>query len=206
MRHICVSLVFIVFFMSAQAQFTFGPKAGLNISKISFTSPDFKASFKPGFYGGAFANYQINTNWAGQFEILYSGEGANEKGINNGGSGHINETYIQLPLLVQYRSKIGLFAEAGPQLGILAGIKETYGGSTESIKQYYHSADFRFPFGIGYEFSSSSKVKGLGVNARYSFNFSKINKETVGGESLKNQVISIGAFYKIPVKKFLRKK
>ena len=140
-------------------------------------------------------------NGPGQFEALYSGEGTKEKATNNSGNGHINESYVQFPLLVQYHSSIGLYAEAGPQLGIMLSSKETFAGTAQDIKKYYHTADFRFPFGIGYEFPSSSPVRGLGVNARYSFSFSKINKDAVGGESLKNNVISIGAFYKIPMLK-----
>lgn len=206
MRHFCVIVSCILLFHAGRAQFTVGPKAGLNVAKISFSSSNFKTGFQPGLYAGAFANYEVNAHWSGQFEVLHSGEGGREKATNGEANGHINETLIQFPLLAQYHSMMGLYGEAGPQLGVLAAIRETYNGmSSTSIKQYYHTTEFRFPFGAGYVFSNASKLKGLGINARYSFSFSKINKDAVGGESLKNSVISIGAFYKIPVGRVGRK-
>ena len=198
MRRISFTLICTTFFLASQAQLSFGPKAGLNISRISFSSQNFNSSFKPGFYAGGFANYKLGANWAAQFEVFYSGEGGREK-ASDGTPGHINESYVQIPLLAQYHTAMGLFAEAGPQVGVLASIKEYYAGQTTNIKPYYKSVDFRFPFGIGYEFASSSPVNGLGVNARYSFSFSKVNSQLVGGEHLKNQTISIGVFYKIPM-------
>ncbi len=199
MRKIPVTLVCTILLLAAKAQFSFGPKAGLNLAKMSFSSSNYKTSFKPFFYGGLFANYQVNTQWAAQLEVLYSGEGTKEKLVSGGTTGHINEGYVQIPLLLQFHTSIGAFVEAGPQLGLMLSSKESYGTSSSTdIKKYYNTVEFRVPFGIGYEFPSSSPVKGLGVNARYSFNFSKINKVAVGGESLKNKVISIGAYYKIP--------
>ncbi|MFT3935124.1 MAG: porin family protein [Chitinophagaceae bacterium] len=206
MRHISICIICIIFAISAQAQFSFGPKAGFNLAKISFSSANFKSSFLPAYYGGAFANYQYNAHWSAQLEVLYAAEGTKEKATNGQGSGHINPAYLQVPLLVQYHLAMGLYAEAGPQIGFLLSIKETYANATNSIKQYYKSTDFRAPFGIGYQFPSTSKLQGLSVNARYSFSFSKINKDIVGGQDLKSQVISIGAYYKIPVKLFGKKK
>ncbi len=206
MKHLPLALFCMVVLSQAQAQLSFGPKAGLNIARISFSSSAFKTKTLISGYGGLFANYQVNSAWAAQLEVVYSGEGTKEESTTSTASGHINEGIIQIPLLAQYHTKFGLYGEAGPQIGILASIKETYQGSTLSIKQYYHSTEFRFPFGVGYEFPETSPVKGLGVNIRYSFGFSAINKVSVGGDKLKNQVISIGAIYKIPMKMMSKKK
>lgn len=202
MKRITFTFALLVSLFAAKAQFSFGPKAGLNLAKLSFTSTNYNTAFRPAFYAGLFANYQLNAQWAGQFEVLYSSEGGKETLKANGTKGHINEGYVQIPLLAQFHTRFGLFAEAGPQLGIMLSSKESFGSSSNiDIKMNYNTVDFRVPFGIGYEFPASSPVKGLGVNARYSFSFSKINKVVVGGGELKNQVISIGAYYKIPMLK-----
>ena len=208
MKRITITLFVTFLLFAAKAQFTFGPKAGLNIAQMHFSSKNYSTSPKPYFYGGLFGNYAINKSWSVQLEASYAGEGSSEKYVGSGASsetkGHISEAFLQVPLLAQFHTSMGFFAEAGPQVGFLLSIKEIYGTSSNSntnIKQYYNTVDFRVPLGVGYVFPESSPVKGLGVNARYSFEFSKINKTSVGGESLKNRVFSIGAFYKIPMKK-----
>ena len=200
MKRIAITLFMTSLLFAAKAQFTFGPKAGLNISELHFSSKSYTTGFRPYFYGGLFGNYEINKNWAVQIEALYAGEGGNEKYVAGDTKGHINEGYLQVPLLAQFHTSMGFFAEAGPQVSFLLSIKETFGTSisNDNIKQYYNTVHFRVPFGVGYAFPESSRVHGLGVNLRYAFDISKINKTEVGGQSLKNRTISIGAFYKIP--------
>ncbi len=180
----------------SQAQLSYGARAGLNMSKVSFTEDDFKTKFQPGFTIGFYGKYALNDAMAVQVETFFSREGTKEQRISSGSKGHINKSYVQIPVLFQYKLIKGLYAEAGPQLGILVASKEKYGsGSLNNIKPNYKPVDIRVPIGVGYDLNDV--VKGLSVDLRYSFSLSKINKVEVGGGNLKNHVIGLTAFYNI---------
>ncbi len=192
-----IALLFLfVISTHSNAQISYGGKAGINVATLSFSNDDFKTSFKPGFYIGGFANYELSEKMAFQGELFFSTEGCKEERISSGTKGQINKAYLQIPVLFQYKLTESVFAEAGPQIGILLSSKEDWGSSTNTnIKENYKTTDLRFPLGIGYSFKE--KAQGLSVNLRYSFSLSRINKVSVGGQSLKNQVISIGAQYQL---------
>lgn len=184
---------------SSLAQISYGPKAGLNLAKLSFTNDDFKTSFKPGFLVGGFVNYLLADKMSLQGELFFSLEGTKEERISSGSKGDIAKSYLQIPILFQYQLHESFYVEAGPQIGLLLSSKEKYGSSSRiSIKDHYKSTDLRFPLGIGYHFSD--KLTGLSLGLRYSFSLSKINTEDVGGGNLKNQVIGLGIQYRLPSK------
>jgi hypothetical protein len=178
---------------SAYAQISFGPRLGLNISKISFTEDDFKTGFRPGFVVGGVANYKIMEKLSVQAELVYSSESSSEERISSGTKGHLTMGFIQLPILAQYELIKGLCAEAGPQIGFLLSAKESYGGgSGNNIKPYYKKTDIRFPIGVGYKLP----VDGLSAGIRYSFSLTKLNNVEVGGGNLKFHTIQIAATYR----------
>jgi hypothetical protein len=190
-----ILLTFLATYQYGQAQLSYGARVGLNVSKISFTEDDFKTKFQPGFSVGLFGKYAFTKAMAVQVETFFSREGTKEQRITSGTKGNINKSYVQIPVLLQYKFLKGLYAEAGPQFGILVASKEKYGNNTNNIKPYYKSLDIRVPIGVGYDLNEV--VKGLSVDVRYSFSLSKINKIAVGGGNLKNQVIGLTAFYNI---------
>lgn len=196
MKYLFSALFFLGLILPAQAQLSYGVKAGLNVTKISFSNDDFKTSFQPGFHLGGLVNYAFNNRFSVQGEVFYSAEGGKEKHISSGNKGNINMGYIQVPVLARIVFAERFFGLAGPQIGILLSAKEKYGaGQKQDIKEYYKTADIRFPIGIGYELPGSV-VSGLSLDLRYNFSFSAINKTSVGGATLKHQVISLGAQYK----------
>lgn len=198
MKKLVITLVtLLTAYHYSQAQLSYGARAGLNMSKISFTDEDFKTKFQPGFSIGLYGKYALNKNMAVQVEAAFSREGTKEERISSGSKGRINKSYMQIPLLFQYKIVKGLYAEAGPQFGILIASKEKYGNNSQenNIKPYYKPVDIRVPIGVGYDLNDV--VKGLSVDLRYSFSLSKINKVAVGGGNLKNQVIGLTVFYNI---------
>lgn len=204
MKRLVIIVTLFVCAVQSKAQFSFGPKAGVNIAKIVFSNKDYATSYMPRIYGGVFANYAFASVFAVQAELQYSGEGGKEKNVNSGTKGNIKESFLQLPVLFQYVHPAGFYAETGPQIGLLLSSKETFNGNTQSIKKYYKSTDLRWPLGIGYLFKNES-LKGFGINARYSFSLSKINKAAIGGATLKNDVISVGVQYALPSSLFKKK-
>lgn len=185
---------------AANAQLSYGPRAGVNVAKIKFSNDQFETKSLIGFTIGAFANYRLSAPFAIQAELFYSGEGTKEERSSTGTKGTIRKGYLQVPILAQYTIGSGVFVEAGPQIGFLLSSKEKYGGQKADIKKNYNSTDLRLPVGVGYIFPESV-CKGLRADIRYSFSFSKVNKIPVGGGELKNQVLGLGIFYTLPAGK-----
>lgn len=178
---------------SAYAQISFGPKLGLNISKLSFTDDDFKTGFRPGFAIGGVVNYKVMDKLSVQAELFYSMESSSETRISTGTKGHVNMSFVHLPILAQYSIFKGVYAEAGPQIGFLVAAKESYAGqSGNDIKEYYKKTDIRFPVGIGYNLP----IEGLSAGIRYAFSLSKLNTVEVGGGKLKFHTICLSAAYR----------
>ncbi|MET0637379.1 MAG: porin family protein [Chitinophagaceae bacterium] len=179
-----------------QAQVSFGPRVGLNISRTNFSSDEFSTSYRPDFYAGGFVSYSVTEKFSLRGELFYSREGGKEVRLNDGASGKLMMSYVQLPVLARFHFNGNIFAEAGPQLGYLVSAKEEFDGEHLDIMEFYKRSDFRFPVGVGYEFTGWG-LKGVGVEFRYSFSFSAINKEPVGGDDLKNRVFSVGATFRL---------
>src|SRR5215471_16611008 len=118
-------------FMTASAQVQIGLKAGANFATL--TGSDVQdAKMKVDFHGGAFASIGLFNSCFLQPELLYSGQGA--KGTVDGTDFTVSQTYLNVPVLFQYRHSSGLFAETGPQLGFLLAAKVKEGGLSEDVK------------------------------------------------------------------------
>lgn len=146
--------VAVVFSFSAIAQFSFGPKIGLNLAKYSFNykdsdfEPDVKMSLAP--LVGFAINYQFTDELALQSGLFYSGKGTAydlEKVFDEiddvDGYDRISTGYLELPVNIAYgiaigKSQIQIFA--GPYLayGIMGKEKWDYtvkfDGDSETFK------------------------------------------------------------------------
>lgn len=188
--------------VAAQAQVSFGVKAGANFSTLGgddYDEVDGKKS-NTGFHFGGFANIGISDNFAFQPELVYSAKQGMEYRATILGQNYelnVNLNYLNLPLMMQYRTH-GFYAEAGPQVGFLltAKSKAKSGGVTEEedIKEDLKGIDFGVNLGLGYELKN-----GLGIGARYNFGMSNIADDD--NSDVKNRVLSVGLFYKFGGKK-----
>ena len=173
---------------AANAQVTFGVKAGLNIS--SWTGDDADgASSLTGFNAGGLVNIPISSMFSVQPEVTYSGEGVKFDG------GKYTTNYINIPVLFQYNNPSGFFAHVGPQIGILASAKsKPEGGGSTDAKDAFKSTNFSAVIGAGYKLAN-----GLGFNARY--NLGLANIIDVDEVSVKTSVFQVGAFFAFGGKK-----
>lgn len=170
-----------VFGYTAQAQTTYGPKAGVNISSLSGDDADGLKSLV-GFHAGGFVNFAVANSVQVQPELLFSTGGAKKGDVK------WNLSYITIPVLVKYATKSGFFGEVGPQIGLLMGAKAKASGESVDVKEYFKSTDFGAAIGVGYKHSS-----GIGGNVRYTLGLSNIGDAE--GSDLKTGVFSIGLFY-----------
>ena len=188
MKKIIIAIAVIAFStVGAQAQTTFGLKAGMTSANLKITSGGESSTFtsKIGYYAGAFAELGISENFAVQPELVYAVLGAQSKFDSETSKLHLN--YVNIPLLAKYKSN-GFFAVAGPQIGILVSAKDSDG---ESGKEFYKSTDISGVIGAGY-----TTMGGFGFDARYQIGFGNIVKDTEGEGSVKNNAFYFGVHYK----------
>jgi hypothetical protein len=175
---------------------SFGLKGGANIYTIK--GDDFKEEgFKNqvGFHAGAFYQFPVAELFSIQPEVLYSGEGIRYKDEDL--TADIHFKYINVPVMFQFVTPSGLFAETGPQVSFLLSgeskYKETGGDKyEEDIKEDMKSTSFSWGVGAGY------MIKNIGLGARYNFGLSNLpdDKEDGKGKSNGLQISLIWKFAK----------
>src|SRR6476469_7661854 len=108
-------LLFFLFTSHAQST-QFGLKAGLNISNIN---SNYTGNLDPrtGLNAGAIANITLQRSWAIQPEIYYSSQGAKYYSYDDGYNHQLVLNYVNIPFLIQYKLRGGVFLETGPQAG-----------------------------------------------------------------------------------------
>ena len=162
---------------------TIGVKGGLNLYHIQGANYDTKLGFNAGLLG----HIHLSKMVAFQPEIVYSQQGAKQNVANTTGKIHLN--YVNVPLMFQYMFDNGFRLQAGPQVGFLVNAKYKLNNASTDIKNNYKTVDAGVDAGIGYVHPPS----GFGVDARYVFGLSKINK--AGTTDLMNRGAQVGVFY-----------
>lgn len=183
MKKVVLILLSLIGFATANAQITFGPKAGLNVATIVGKDVEGYKS-KTGFHIGGQAMIPVKGAFAVQPELYFSTQGAKWTGYEGKG-GQSKLSYINLPVLAKYNSKYGFFAETGPQIGMLLSAVDDYVYiEDDDFKDKAKKLDFAWAIGVGY----LSKY-GIGINARYNIGLNKFWDEE------KNSVFQVGLYY-----------
>jgi hypothetical protein len=102
--------------------------------------------------------------------------------------GRTNLLYLNVPLVIRYRFKNGIFAEAGVQPGLLLMAKDKYSGQTDDYMDYVNKFDLSIPFGIGYEFR-----KNFAAGLRVIPGITNINAESSAKD--RNFVVALRGIY-----------
>ncbi len=163
-----------------------GVKGGINISTLNRGGNNMQS--KLGFNAGAFAHIHASAKWAIQPELIFSTEGA--KGPLTGGDVAVIHrlNYLNVPVLLQYMFRNGLRLEGGPQLGFLLSAKDKINSTIIEQKNNYQTTAVSIPLGI-----SLLTRKGIGLDARYVFGLSNINKAT--DPIVQSNVFQFGIFF-----------
>lgn len=181
---ITVMLLAFCFSFQADAQFRFGLKAGINVSKLSFNESTLDSDNRTGFTGGLMT----------EFTVPLIGIGADLSALYV----HRNENrdYIEIPLNLKYKLTLPVvshivkpFITTGPSVAFLTSKKAIDEAWTNN------SVDWAWNFGLGVELIRKVQIAasyGLGLtNTLHSIG--KIeNKSTIEG---KNRYWTITAAY-----------
>lgn len=197
MKKFIVSIILSVIFFTVNAQLSVGPRVGVNNSMAKFSGSDVKVDpLAPGFYVGAFANYQFAKNFAAQIEFSYSEEGTKYKEVGYPTVYTVNIGYLNIPLLVRFKTHGGFYLETGPQMGLRLSANESVNGNKESDKNEISSNKFSWCFGLGFQIA-----KKLGIGLRYAAGLSNVNTASVTDGNIKDNVLSLGLSYSFHVGK-----
>jgi hypothetical protein len=186
-------LLFICFVLVSTQSFSqgfmnrisFGLKAGANYS--NYTNADFATEGLVGFHAGGLVNFRITDNLSIQEEFLFSSQGAKVKN-DLFGKENVNVSYITVPFLLKYRTNIGLYIEAGPQVGMRA--KEDVGNT--SMGDFAKKLDLAAAAGIGYQTKG-----GFGFGVRYVAGLSKVGNFNISNvkTDFRTSVAQASIFY-----------
>jgi hypothetical protein len=191
MKKIFLLMAGIAVFSAVNAQVKYGVKAGLNLANVAGDIDNTK--MKAGLSVGAFAKVGLTESLSLQPELVFSAQGSKMKYSEDGISYDVktNLSYVNVPVLLQYNTASGFFAETGPQFGFLLSAKAKAEGVKEDVKDSFKSLDLGWAFGAGFLTTSN-----VGVNARFNLGLGNIADRTDGEDfKVRNSVIQIGVFY-----------
>ncbi len=205
-------------FLTANAQFSLGLKAGanaptFNTSDVMFSKGE-RIRYMLGFHGGFMTEFKINDKISLQGELLYSQQGTEVFWDFDGGvtsnyyvqeTRTINIDYLNIPIMAKFYATRGLNITGGFQFGFVmttsgerkthtttypsTGRLENTTTSKYNIDEYIKDFDFGLNVGLGYKLK-----KGFDFGVRYNLGLSNTSK-TKDGSSYRNGVISASLGY-----------
>ncbi|WPV64721.1 porin family protein [Chitinophaga sp. LS1] len=127
------------------SRLSFGVKAGVNYS--DYMNANFTTDPLIGFHAGGIVNFRLTPKFSIQEEFLFSSQGAKIQDVDQ------KVYYLAVPVLLKYRTPLGLYVEAGAQAGMRMH---------EDVENFSKQLDYGAAAGVGYQ----SKM-GLGFGVRY---------------------------------------
>lgn len=179
----------------ANAQFKFGVKGGLNISKLSVSKDILKSDNQTGFFIGPMAEFTIPIVGLGvDVAALY-----NQSGVATVSSseGEVNSTLktVEIPINLKWTfglgSTAGVYVAAGPQFGFNVGDR--------IIQDIYEFKKNNTTFNVG---AGVKLIRHLQIGVNYNFGLSRVasiigNDEfkEFAGEKIRNNTWQISLAY-----------
>jgi hypothetical protein len=161
--------------LSSLPKFDLGIKAGINYEQLNGSNVD--NSYNPGFQGGIFAGFR-KKRFGVQIEGLISF--SKYSIADSVKSGEFKATYINIPLLFQYKIVPLLWLQIGPQYSGIVSVKNTDGFTNDANSLFKSGAVSGV---IGLELKLPLHIN---IGARYILGFSDINNN--GGDAWKQRV------------------
>ena len=166
--------------MPAQAQFQFGLKGGLNISKLTFSEDIVKGDNRTGFFIGPMAEFTIPIVGLGvDGALLFSQRGKDE----------VKQTGLEVPVNLKYTiglgSLLGIYVAAGPDFFFdfkkkdyvdrkKAQVALNLGAGVKLLKHLQVGVTYQLPMGDSFTWKNAgdaigAKNKTWQVSAAYLF-------------------------------------
>jgi hypothetical protein len=211
MKKVLVTL-FVLFLITSStsfAQFSFGPRFGINMGSIS-DDPDYNSAVDQsnhlGLLFGAAAEIGIAGPIYTEVSVIYIQKGEELKGQDQQGQQaeqKLTANYLEIPILIKAKFPLGVVSPhvfLGPNIGLLLSANSEFkaGGQTQDtdIKDNLSSIDFALDFGAGVGITVAPFIS-IVFDARYSLGLSNIIKNPQQNESGKTRGIQliVGAMF-----------
>lgn len=189
MKKLSFTVLMVTLSTFAMAQtFSFGPKAGINIS--NYSGGDINSDAKVGYHIGGLLNFGFGEIFSIQPEVLFSTQGA--KVENAGSKTNYKINYLNVPVMLKFRIANGFYIEGGPQ----AGFRLSENIPDQSINDFAKQLDLSAGAGLGYQSDA-----GIGIGLRYMAGLSKVGDFSGRDISpdFKNSVVQASLFWVIPI-------
>ncbi len=197
---ILLAISFILVVSTTKAQIKFGPKAGLNLSKMSIKAAGISLDPKTmvGFSVGAIAEITIKSNFFLQPGVFFSTKGSkyNLAGENIS----ISPSFLELPINALYKFDLGstkLLLYTGPYFAF--GIGGTYKMQNETTDLNFGKGEDNDmkPFDFGINFGTGFEISNFQVTVQYGLGLTNLAPITSYDASMKVGVISFSMAYLI---------
>ena len=181
---------------------SFGLKAGLNMSNVwDSKGQDFVADPKYGLAGGAFVSLPIGKYIGVQPELMISQKGFKGSGslLGIGYSYTRTTTFLDVPLLLQFKPIEYFTILAGPQFSYLFNEKNvyTFGSNSTEQEQAFNNEDPRNNI-LGFVIGADLNIDMLVISARAAWDFQTNNKNSVSTTPrYKNQLLQLTVGFRI---------
>lgn len=188
---IVLSVIVMAMSVSVSAQgLKFGIKGGADLHKISGQA--FKSQFAFGYHLGVFAEVKLTSKFGIQPEIYFSQTDLDTSDrfssiTQFSNVTHSKLTYLNVPVLLNYKIIKPLSLQAGPQLGFLL---DKTSGLRSNGNDILESGDFGMAFGF------QLHIPKVRVYGRYFIGLNNI-RDLGMGDSWKNQAVHIGIGYNL---------
>ncbi|WP_149242855.1 porin family protein [Dyadobacter sp. 32] len=189
MKKLFFTVLMVTLSTFAMAQtFSFGPKAGINIS--NYSGGDINSDAKVGYHIGGLLNFGFGEIFSIQPEVLFSTQGA--KVENAGSKTNYKINYLNVPVMLKFRIANGFYIEGGPQ----AGFRLSENIPDQTINDFAKQLDLSAGAGLGYQSDA-----GIGIGLRYMAGLSKVGDFSGRDISpdFKNSVVQASLFWVIPI-------
>lgn len=184
-KSIILFLTFLGGTLISNAQF--GIRGGVSFNNLAYSEePSYEYSNISTPYFGIFSESEISETLGFRIEANYTIQGSQ---INVEGPIDYKLTYIEVPVLLQFKTNVGLNIHLGPSVGYLLDAKAIYSGGEESLDGLMKELNAGANIGLNYCTSF-----GLEMEARYQLGVMQINKEE--DIAVKTKGLSIGLGYK----------
>ena len=165
-----VCILFLSADIAAAQSFGFGPRVGINASKITKGGKEARAGLNVGVFAGIdFSKLGI------EVAAMFSQQGANYKYVYNYEEfdAKMKLNYINIPVVVKYNLIGGLDVFLGPQFSALVSAKTKSEKITVNVKDAFKRGDVGGIVGLDYQFRL-----GLNIGVNYSFGFLKTDRKS----------------------------
>jgi hypothetical protein len=199
-RIFTLPLLLIFSITNIQAQIKFGPKAGLNLSKmtVKVAGIDTQPETLAGFHVGVISEIPVKGNFVLQPSFIYSGKGS--KYSYNGIEVSISPGFLEIPVNAAWKFNLGiikLYLDAGPYFAYGIAGKIKYGEQSQAINFGSGDDSVMRPFDTGLNFGAGLDIKNILISFNYELSLLNLVPVQHGNyeAEVRSRVIGISVAY-----------